>query len=166
VSFAERGAQSGRLIAVAHGSHGAIRFTPSLGPAGTRQVTALIARGGVPVKRIKVATFHAPAPARLPAPRRLRLRRQRAAVRVSFGRVRGSTHYLVSIKSSDHRTWTQTIKGTQLRIPMPSAGRIALTVSVSAVDRNGRVGRAGRARTRVQVAAPRLERTRRKKRRG
>jgi hypothetical protein len=34
------------------------------------------------------------------------------------------------------------------------------------VDRNGRVGRAGRARTRVQVAPPRLERTRRKKRRG
>jgi hypothetical protein len=164
ITFSENGSESGKKIGIARGSHGTIRFTPSPGPAGTRQVMALIAHRGVPVKRIKVAGYRAPAPARLVAPRHLRLRRKGKSLQLTFSRVRGAIHYLVSVKTSDHRRWTQTIKGARLRIALPAAGKIAVSVSVSAVDRTGRAGRARRASSRVRVAPPKLEHTSRRRR--
>jgi hypothetical protein len=78
-----------------------LRFRPSAGPAGRRQIQALVSKGGVPLLQKDIASFHAPALTLPSRPRYLLARRTGANLRVAFTPSRGASRYLVSASLSD-----------------------------------------------------------------
>ncbi|HEY7621978.1 MAG TPA: hypothetical protein VH834_19565 [Solirubrobacteraceae bacterium] len=101
VSFAEAGTDVAHALGSARGAAGALRFVPAPTGGRARRIVALVTRRGLPVTRIVVARFRAPAP-RPPRAVRVRIVRHgstlaivwrgepavvyRAAVRVGDGR--------------------------------------------------------------------------------
>jgi hypothetical protein len=56
VTFVELGARVTHVLGVAHGSRGALKFAPADGPAGRRQIVALINQDGLPRPRVVLAS--------------------------------------------------------------------------------------------------------------
>jgi hypothetical protein len=100
VTLVERDAKGAtRRVAVLHGTHGTLRFTPDPGLAvGTRKLVAEVDQDGRPREDDVVATFHAAAPTPLRAPRGLRATRHGTRAAVSWHRVTGAAAgYAVSL---------------------------------------------------------------------
>jgi hypothetical protein len=80
-----------------------VRFRPSQGPGGKREIQAVVTRGPIPLLQKNIASFRVP---RLKRPSRvtaLRARRSRGSLVVAFRRSRGASRYSVSAKLSDGR---------------------------------------------------------------
>ena len=109
VAFIERmGTSVGRRIGVVNGGGtGSFKFTPGFGPAGKRQIVALVEQNGKPRDSRVVATYTAPKPLLPTKPGKVRLKRLKGrAVRVTWGASKNATSYDVRIKLTDGRTQT------------------------------------------------------------
>ncbi|MHB1569436.1 MAG: hypothetical protein ACYC0H_09555, partial [Solirubrobacteraceae bacterium] len=94
VSFYEVSAQVHRLIATVRTARGSVPFTVTAG-RGRRQIVADVYVDGAPQTRTVVGGYSAPAFQRMPAVRRLRIRRLGSRLTVTFARVRGARSYAV-----------------------------------------------------------------------
>jgi hypothetical protein len=120
-----------------------IRFRPSPGPGGTRQVQAIVTRGGLPLLVKNIASFRAPRPA-LPSPvAALHAQRGKGLLVIQFSGSIGASRYSVSATLSDGRELAFDLAGgcRALRIAnVPAA--VAATVKIAGVRYDLETGRA------------------------
>jgi hypothetical protein len=102
VTFVEHGRGVYRVLGRADGRRGRISFVPAPGPAGRREVLALISNGAT-VSQSVVGSFVALAPGPLPAPRGLRVVRVGSRLAVSWGGVLGSWRYATILTGANGR---------------------------------------------------------------
>ncbi len=149
VTFVEvtAGGTERTIGAVDGGGRGRLAFAPAPG-RGTSRVEARFELDRLPAERVVVARFR-PAPPRLGRPARVRVRRAKSSLRVTWRRVPGATRYHV----------VATPRGGAQRIAVTRAPRATLrgvapsspgVVSVRALDALRR-GRPARARFRAAV---------------
>jgi hypothetical protein len=159
VSFVERGPATWRVLGKATRASGTLRFTPARGPAGTRQIVALISENGLAERQVVVASFHARAPALPPAPRHLQVRRAAGALRVSWSPSLGAARYLVTVRLSDGRSelFLRRAKAVRRLTVRGVKATASAVVRVSGLDA---INHAGHARTKrvARRHAPRLRR--------
>jgi uncharacterized delta-60 repeat protein len=141
VKFAERRPKTGEAtlfapLGNATGASGNIAFTPATGPAGQREVVAIVEQDGRPRTSIVVARYTAPAPLRPAAPKQARARRAGAAVVVRFARASGATRYVVELVTGTGRRLYQQVDRPFARFPDAASVR-AIDVRVTAVGSNG-----------------------------
>src|SRR5262249_19045193 len=115
VSFAERGPHTYRVLGSATGAAGRLRFTPTPGPGGKRQIVAELTRNGEPLRKLVVATYIAPGPVKLTRPGGLRVLRQGSALAVRWRRVPGAAVYAVTLVNKGARTMSL-VRGTSARL--------------------------------------------------
>jgi hypothetical protein len=121
-----------------------VRFRPSSGPGGTREVQAVVTRGGIPLLQKNIASFHVPRPTLPSRVTALRVRRGRGFLVVAFARSLGASRYSVGAKLSDGRELAFDLGGgcRALRIARVPAG-VAATVKIAGVRYDLATGRAG-----------------------
>jgi hypothetical protein len=147
VRFAERAGEAAADLGVARGTSGTLRFTPTEGPAGVRQIVAAIEQDGVPRRNVVVATYRAPRPQRPGAPKFVRVKRAGSSdARVTWGAAPRAARYAVRVKLKDG-TSRLTILGAKARavtlrgVPGDTAG----TITVSGLTRSNLSGPTGKA---------------------
>lgn len=145
VRFVERGNGVERLVGRARGRAGSIRFTPAEAPARARRIEAIVESDGVPIRRELVARFTVPRLRPLPGPA-LALRRQGSALVARWLPVAGAHGYQVVVTPEDRGTQSFELpaRRTSLRV-RPVGLRAGAVVTVRALSREGRPGRAARA---------------------
>jgi PKD repeat protein len=162
VSFAERGAATWRVIGPARGAGGRVRFTPSAGTAGTRQIVALVEHLGLPGRQIVVASFYAGPPQPPSKPAYLRASRHAASLEIHWGAARNAARYLVSVMLSDGRSVTFLRPAAKRALTVPHvAPTAAATVRVVGLNTTNHAGRAAmlrlaRRRAPAHARLPRL----------
>jgi hypothetical protein len=80
-----------------------VRFRPTRGPGGVRQVEAVVSRKGIPLLQKDITSFRAPAEKLPSRPGALRARRANGYLVVAFPRSTGASRYAVSASLSDGR---------------------------------------------------------------
>jgi hypothetical protein len=80
---------------------GGIEFRPADGPAGRRDIYAVIEEDGLPRETRKVASYLAPPPQRPARPRGLRVRRRGATLRIAWRDDHISRTYNIVVTTSD-----------------------------------------------------------------
>jgi hypothetical protein len=118
---------------------GGIRFRPGEGPAGPRDIVAVIEEDGLPRETQKVTSYVAPPPQRPPRPRGLRVRRKGSALRIAWRDDQVSQTYNVVVATSD---------GQRRLITRPAGAQRATLRGVARDDR-----------VRVQVRGMKLDGT-------
>ena len=114
VAFVERGPGVHHTLGVARGSRGHILFTPAVGRPGPRQILAVISQGGVPAGQSVVGSYDAQAPARLPAPRHLRVHRTGSELLVSWSGVPGAWRYAATVTLANGKRELLLSRGRQV----------------------------------------------------
>lgn len=124
---------------------GQLKFTPGRGPAGKREIIAVVEQDGRPRDEIKLATYTAPKD-RLPAaPRLLRARRSGADVLVRWAAVPRANGYTASVTTSDGRKLSFSPKSVKHGIRVRGVGRdTTVRVTLRALRGDGAVGKAAR----------------------
>jgi hypothetical protein len=120
VQFVEGVDRGATPIGTAHGSHGSIRFTPSLGSSATRTIVAEIIRGGRLAASKVVARF-APGTIHPGQPSHIVARHVHGGWRISFTPGANTTEQQVTIRFAD---------GVQVLLDAPH-GRHTVTVGAS-----------------------------------
>lgn len=120
-----------------------LRFTPTDGPGGKRTIQAVvITKDGRQVGTPTVATYTAPGPVKLSAPKRVTLSRSKTALTVRWTKVTGAARYRVIVTATDGRKEIITVeKGSKLQIPAVTADD-KVTVKVAGVSKLGIQGAA------------------------
>ncbi len=170
VTFAERSNAVFHILGQASATRGTLRFTPASGPAGHRQIEALISVSGVHEPPIVVGGYTAPGPSRAGRPGRVRLTRSGSTLKIGWGRASGASSYLATVSLSDGRqaSFKRPAGTLTLSVPMVSlstsarvrvmamtaAGTVgpAAVASVAAIGRPGAVSGLKAAHTRRGVA--------------
>ncbi len=117
-------------------------FTPTDGPAGKRQIEAVIVNGDRQVGTKPVASYTAPGPAKLGAPRSVTLRRAKGSLSVRWTKVAGASRYRVKVTSTDGREQILTAAGTARQLTVPEVtSDDRVTIRVSAVSKVGIEGK-------------------------
>ena len=152
ITFAEHGHGIAHVIGIAHRATGTIRFTPQSG-APKRSIVALVEDANGPGHQLAVASFRSAGFTRLARPGKLRARRARGKLSISWRRVAGASRYEVLVRLSDRSQVFEIVRRPHLVITDPFPGRRG-TVTVDALDPTNR---RGPART-VKIAAVRAKR--------
>ncbi|MEA2481785.1 MAG: hypothetical protein QOJ07_3707, partial [Thermoleophilaceae bacterium] len=141
VTFAELGQNQLHEIGKARGAAGTIAFSPADGPAGTRQIVALIDQGGLPRPRVALARFRAPGPLRPGRVPGLKLAFRGHALTIGFGAASNAKGYRIRVSSTDgkNRLLLATAKRRSARLAGFGPGASA-TVTVTAYAANGHSG--------------------------
>jgi hypothetical protein len=147
VTFAERAGTLLHAIGRAHGSSGTLRFQPADGPAGAREIVAMIDQDGIPRSSVTLTRYKAPGPLSPGRVTHLKVAFHHHTLAVDFRAASGARSYRVLMISTDgkHRLVLATARRRKIRI----AGlgpRARATVSVTAYAANGRHGRATQAK--------------------
>jgi hypothetical protein len=129
VTFAERGRASFKILGTRNGGRGRIRFTPAVGPAGTRHIVAIPTLDGTPIPEQTLASYQAPGVVKAGRPRRVQVRRKGTALSVSWGAAPGAARYGVVLRLSNG----------SMRIFKAAARRRSLRISRVALDQSGTV---------------------------
>jgi len=116
VTFVERATGVNRVLGTARGAHGTLRFLPANGPAGRRQIVALVTRRGVLSRTIRVARFTTRRPSPPARPRGLRALARGSTIRISWVRVPGAARYAVSVRLTDGRRVLRLTRSTRLAV--------------------------------------------------
>lgn len=103
VQFAEQGRHEYRVLGVARGASGTLRFAPGIGPAGRRRITAKVFSYGHLRQVLAVATYRAPGPPVPPMPRGVRVRRAGSTLLISWSRTPGASRFAVAVALRDGR---------------------------------------------------------------
>ena len=146
VQFVESGPGAGKLIGTAHGTRGSIAFTPAIGPAGRRQIIALVALNGGVAQRIVAATYAAPGPPVARAPTRLVVARAGARLRISWRPGINTDKVLVMVVTTDgqHLSFVLPVRTHTLTVADPLEGGVS--VSAAGFGPDGNTGPLARAR--------------------
>jgi len=146
-TFVERWSGGQRTIGSARGATGTLRFAPAPGPAGRRDVVALVARDGVPRLERTVARYSAPPPARPGRVRGLKVKHGARAATVRWRGVAGARTYAVRVEVADGRRQLRLLGPRARSLTVAGVGRRErVTVVVTARDAAGRTGAPARAR--------------------
>lgn len=160
VTFVEQGIAGGALIGAARKARGKLRFRPGEGPGGKRNIIAMIEQGGRVRDNRRVASYVAPPPVRPGKPGKLRLKRVKKGVQISWGRAQGAARYRVRVVlSRDGRRLLQLVKPARLVVPdlLPKE---KVTVAVTGIGSNQRAGPTRQATVKFKPRKPRRERRR------
>jgi hypothetical protein len=103
VQFAEVGLGASQSLATTSAARGTLHFTPAIGPAGRRQILAIVLMGGVPTKRLVVASYKGLGPPRAQRPPHLRLARRGSELHLSWHAGAHTTRYEVVVVATDGR---------------------------------------------------------------
>ena len=143
VAFFERG-QGGvdRRLGPARGRRGKITFRPTLAFKRKRAVVAEVTQDGFPRAEITVAHFSAPALPKLRKPK-VKAKRTRSALTLTWGRVAGARRYLVEVSSGGKLI--ARVLATRTRLVLsgtPATGTLKATIrALSDATRPGPVAR-------------------------
>jgi hypothetical protein len=148
VVFVERGRRVARVIGVARGARGKMRFTSADGPRGRRTVDAIVEQDGRPRARIAAAAYGAPGPVRAGRPRAVSVLRGRSDVRVTWARAIRARRYGVRVELSDGRKlfYLRDARDRYLTLPGVARGR-DVRVRVVGLRADNRPGPAATARS-------------------
>jgi hypothetical protein len=163
VTFIEQGARTYRILGVARGARGRLRFIPADGRAGRRDIVAQVEQNGVQTHTYVVAHFSAPGPRRPRRPARLRVTHHGYSVTASWSHVSGATEYEVTVRGSDGGREMQIVRGRSASIVGIEPG-VHGAVTVDAVSADGLRGAAARQRFKA-IRTPRAKGKRRRRRR-
>ena len=159
VAFAERGPSTWRVLTAAARSHGRLSFAPASGPAGTRQIVALVEHRGLPARQLVVASFHATLPGRPGRPGKVLLGRHGGNLTVRWGASSNASRYDVVVSLSDGRRmlFLRALRTRSLTVP-GIAPSVSGRVRVSGLTRTNSAGPPASARfkARRRVTHPRL----------
>jgi hypothetical protein len=149
---------------------GQLKFTPGHGPAGKREIVAVITQDGRPRDEQVVATYIAPKD-RLPGrPRLLRARRAGNGVLVRWAAVPGAKGYTASVTTSDGRKLSFAPASAAKAIRVAGVGRdTTVRIALRALRVDGAVGKASRLKvkaTRKANVAPRKAKPLKTKKKG
>lgn len=145
LTFVEKGVAGERVIGTGNGTSGTIRFLPGEGPKGKRTIAAVVNQNDTPRHRIELGSYTSPGPPKPGPVRRVTARRVRKGVAVSWPAVPGAPEYIVRADVSDGRRLAFVTSKRTLRIKdIARFERVRVRVQVR--GRNGRLGRAVRAR--------------------
>jgi hypothetical protein len=141
VSFVELGTRVAHVIGTARGARGTLRFSPGDGPAGTRQIVALINQDGVPRPRAVLTSYRAPGPLRPGKVRRLKVSLRGHTLTVSFGAASNASGYQIRVTSTDGKRRVLLASAARRSVRLGDIGPGArATISVKAVAANGLTG--------------------------
>ncbi len=139
-----------RVLGAAHGSRGAITFTPS-GDLGRRhEILAVVTQDGHPREDITLFHYTAPSPPPLPAPHGLKASRRGATVTLRWRAIAGASGYALMVHLSNGVTqhYALGIRGSArdrsltLSIPAYLGAKVSIVAQAP-----GRAHRAGRRAT-------------------
>jgi hypothetical protein len=141
VELFERAGGAFSRIGPAAGPRGTIRFTPAAGPAGRRNIVALVSLDGVPSGERVVGSYANHGQGGLGRPARLRVTRGFSTLGAGWDSVAGAARYVVRVQLDDGRQLTfvrppgkRTVRVAGLR-PATTG-----TVTVQALGADGRRG--------------------------
>ena len=136
-TIVETGPMGSRVLGVAKGARGTIRFAPAPGPRGKRTIEAIVERDGMPRLRKAIGSYTAP-PTRKPGKvRALKVVRRGTAVTARWRKGARATTYAVRFDLPDGRRLLKVGKPTRSTFRgAPRKGRVRVTVV--ARDRGGR----------------------------
>jgi hypothetical protein len=157
VRFVEqRAAKTFATIGSARGASGRIAFTPAPGPAGTREIDALLDGPNAGTQRIVVAHYSAPAPAR-PGRVRVRVRRSGKVFVVHLTPIAGASGYSLRLVASDGRHLDVVLGRRPRDVRLPFEGFAdRLKVTVSALSATGPSGPTSSASASGKGTVPKL----------
>jgi hypothetical protein len=145
VTLAERDTRGAtRHIAVLHGSHGSLSFTPDLGLAtGTRKLVAEVDQDGHPREDDVLTTFRVAAPAPLPAPRGLSVVRHGTRASVRWSRVAEATAGYAATLTQPHGTklYVSTKRESASFSGLRADEPVTITIRALRTGHHARVGR-------------------------
>lgn len=157
VRFAE--VRRGRVLAVigrARSGRGRIAFAPAAGPAGSRQIVALLSGAGTVPGSAVLTRYRAPVSLR-PGKAGVRLSHRGREFVIRIRRAAGATRYAVSAATADGRRVRTVIGTRRLQLRVPAAGwSDRIVVTVTPLGSSGRAGPSTRARLHVRFSAPHL----------
>jgi PKD repeat protein len=146
VAFAEEGRDAYHVIGAAMRAAGTLRFTPSFGRTGGRRIVAVISRGGVPQRDLKVASFRVSF-GRPAVPRHVRVTRTGTRLTVSWRPAADAARYSVLVQTSD--TARVLVVTKRHRVTISGIERmLSGTVTVAGLRADNAAGHAGTARFR------------------
>ena len=150
VQFAESGAGASHLIGTADGSHGTLRFSPEIGPAGRRSILAIVSMGGLPTERLAVASYLAPGPPVAQAPRGLAVRRVRGALAIRWRAGADTTGFQLTVIDTDGARSLYILPRRARTLTAPGPPDTGAAISLAGVGPDERLGPA----VTVRIAAP------------
>ena len=125
---------------------GVIVFKPAPGPAGVRNIVAVVTNHGEPVNEFKVASYDTSAEPKPTPPPDLRIIRTGTTVTITWGPSRGAYEYDVDINLSDGTKVLDVAGARQRRVVLHGiAPQLNVNVSVSGVRVDDVSGRSDRA---------------------
>lgn len=166
ITFVERGPRTTKVLGTARDGRckaqpggvetertvacGQLKFTPGRGPAGKREIVAVIEQDGRPRDQKVIATYIAPKD-RLPGrPRLLRGRRSGSTVLVRWAAVPGANGYTATVRTSDGRKLSFAPASAKQPIRVTGVGRdTTVRVQLRATRMDGAVGTASTLRVKA-----------------
>ena len=115
----------------AHPNCGKLSFRPGPGPAGVRQIVAVLMRNGEPIQEIPVAKYDAPGEVPLKAPAGVTIQRNGTTVGVTWMGVAGAKTYDVLYTLNDGEQQVVVAPATTNHVALPEAIDPADKVTVS-----------------------------------
>jgi streptogramin lyase len=146
VSFVENGSNGGKLLGVAHGSTGTLKFSPSEATGRARTILAEpTGADGSPLPTIKVTSYRAspPTPGR---PGHVRVRRHGTTLVITFSPSAGAAMQLVSVRLSDgvRQALVLSARARSFRISGIPRGIHAAPIAIRGRSADGVLGPVGR----------------------
>lgn len=103
VRFEERSKNAAGVVGTPRAAKGTLRFSPASGPAGRRDIVAVVESFGKPRGEYKVASYVAPPPAKPLLPKRLQVKRAGTRLLISWAPQAGLSRYQLAVKLTDGR---------------------------------------------------------------
>lgn len=127
---------------------GTIAFAPAPGPAGARQIVAVMTNHGEPVGEKTVTSYTASGEGLPAQPRALRITRAGTRARITWGRSPGAREYDVDVRLGDGASLLYVTRSRRRVVTVRGVGRReAVQVSVSALFADNTQGPAASARS-------------------
>jgi hypothetical protein len=137
VVFAEKGVGVAAQLGAATGTEGTLKFTPTAGPKGIRQVIAEVEENGIPRANIVVSSYVAPASAGPPSPKFVRVQRKKSTLTVTWAKVNLAARYAVHVFLKDGRNQMLLLPAKQTMLRIANVSRSThgyVTVAAMSVD--------------------------------
>jgi hypothetical protein len=133
VTFWEMGKGVAKILGSTTKSNGALRFSPTVGPAGTRTIEAHVTLAGEPRANLKIAHFNATGPPKPAKTKKITITDTSAGLKVSWTPAANVAQYLIRVQvtKGDGAKFIQQVKAPAHRVSISDANAIeAATISV------------------------------------